>query len=275
MKRPNPARIAALLLLALLLPAAAGCAQLRGRTPPAVNDDSLQRILDEGQLILGLDADFPPMGFTDESGEIVGFDIDVAQEVCRRLGVKLVKQPIDWDAKEEELNSGRIDCIWNGMSVTPGRAASMCLSEPYMKNELIFVVAENSSAKGLSDLRGKRIGVQIGSTALEVLEASDIYKDVTSVPLSDNVMLLHWLKRNYLDAALVDSVAAYYFIFSSDERYFVLPDSLGEEEYAIGFRKDDRALRNKVQEIVSEMKADGTLGEISKKWFRSDITTVR
>jgi ABC-type amino acid transport substrate-binding protein len=251
---------------------AAGC----GRKEPAVEADlSLQRVLAKQELVLGLDAGFPPMGFLDGTGEIVGFDVDVAQEVCDRLGVALVKRPINWDAKEAELNNGTIDCIWNGMSVTPGRAESMNLSEPYMKNELIIVVGGGSDTKGLRDLRGKRVGVQSGSTAQEVLEASDIYPEITLVPLEDNLVLLRQLKDGLVDAALVDSVVAYYFIFSSDDRYFVLPDSLGEEEYAIGFRKDAQTLRDRVQELISEMKGDGTLGDISTKWFGSDITTVK
>ena len=275
MNRSRLKRLRAGLTAVIVMLAAAGCGT-GGKPPlPPESDGSLQKILDAKQLILGLDASFPPMGFTDETGEIVGFDIDVAQEVCNRLGVELVKWPINWDTKEYALNNGTIDCIWNGMSVTPGRAAEMCLSEPYMRNELIFVVSGRSDAKGVRDLAGKRVGMQSGSTAQEALEASDLYKDVTVVTLDENITLLQCLKEGTLDAVLLDSVVAYYFISTSKESFFVLPDSLGEEDLAIGFRKDDRELRNRVQEIISGMKADGTLGEISKKWFGSDITIVR
>lgn len=274
MKRSALAKLLAGVVTMALLLTAAGCGGGANKND-AADDGSLQKVLDAKQLVLGLDASFPPMGFTDESGELVGFDIDVAQAVCDRLGIALVKRPIDWDAKEDDLNGGTIDCIWNGMSATPERAESMDLSEPYMKNELIFVVSGDSDAKGVRDLKGKTVGVQSGSTAQEMLEASELYGDISVAPLGDNLELLEQLKRGKVDAALLDSVVAYYFIFISDERYFVLPDSLGEEEYAIGFRKGDQALRDKVQEIIGDMKADGTLSDISTKWFGSDITIVK
>ena len=239
-------------------------------------DDSLTKILESGELVLGLDVEFPPMGFKDENGEIVGFDIDVAREVCRRLGVKLTTRAIDWDEKEDELNEGHIDCIWNGFSITPARAEAMRMSDPYMKNELIVVVPDDSDVKVLRDLAGKKVGVQSGSTAQDILGSSESFREITPIPYDTAIIILDKLDRREIDAALVDSVAAYYLIFLNENgRYFVLSDSLGEEEYAIGFRKNDRALCDRIQELISEMKADGTLGDISKKWFGSDITTVK
>ena len=273
MKNAKLRKALLIFLTAILALTAAGCGS--AQTGDNRSDGSLQKILDAGQLVLGLDTEFPPMGFIDETGEIVGFDIDVAQEVCDRLGIALVKKGIDWDTKEEDLDKGNIDCIWNGMSVTPARAEAMNLSEPYMKNEVIVVVLGSSDIEGLRDLAGRKVGVQSGSTAQEVLETSDRVKDISVVTYDDNMELLNKLELGETDAALVDSVVAYHFILSSDKKYYILPDSLGEEEYAIGFRKGDQALRDRVQEILSEMKGDGTLGDISKKWFGSDITTVR
>lgn len=238
-------------------------------------DLSLQKVLDEKKLVLGLDASFPPMGFTDESNEIIGFDIDVAQEVCDRLGVELIKQPINWDTKEEDLKVGKIDCIWNGMSINPARAEAMNLSDPYMKNEMIFVVPANSDIKSMDDLSGKTIGVQTGSTAQEILEASDLYADITESPLEDNVTALNQMELGFSDAVFLDSVVANYFITSNDKDYVILDGNLEAEEYAIGFRKEDQALRDEVQKTLSEMKADGKLAEISTKWFGSDVTTVK
>ena len=261
-------------LAAALALAAAGCAGNARKAAPA-HDDSLQRVmLEERELVMGLDGTFSPMAFTDESGEIVGFDVDVAQEVCDRLGIRLVKKVIDWSTKEDALNSGEIDCIWGAMSATPARAETMNLSDPYMQNELIFVVSRDSDVRVMDDLRGKRVGVQPASTVEEVLEASDIYPDITVV-LTDHDNLLRKLQDGELDAILTDSVLAYYFLYTSEEQYYVLSDSLGEEGYVIGFRKGDQALRDKVQEIIYEMGADGTLGEICRKWFGCDITIVR
>ena len=244
-------------------------------TPAAEGDQSLQNILDKGELVLGLDASFPPMGFTDENNEIIGFDIDVAQEVCNRMGVELVKQPINWDTKEEDLKVGKIDCIWNGMSINPARAEAMNLSDPYMKNEMIFVVPADSEVKSMDDLEGKTVGVQTGSTAQEILEAWDKFDTITESPLEENVTALSQMELGFSDAVFLDSVVANYFITSNNKDYVVLDGNLEAEEYAVGFRKEDQALRDEVQKTLSEMKADGALGEISTKWFGSDVTTVQ
>lgn len=241
-------------------------------TTAAGEDESLQKVLDSGEFVLGLDATFKPMGYTDENDEIVGFDIDVAEEVCNRLGVKLVKQPINWDTKEEDLNLGKIDCIWNGMSINASREEAMNLSEPYMKNAMVFVVGEGSDIASQADLNGKTVAVQNGSTAQEILEDSGL--DVTINAIATNVEALQQLDLGLVDSVFLDSVVANYEISSSGKTYTILPDGLEEEEYAIGFRKNDNALRDKVQETLSEMKADGALGEISEKWFGSDITIV-
>ena len=156
------------------------------------------------------------------------------------------------------------------------RQESMNLSDPYMKNEMIFVVPRGSDARNANDLKGKTVGVQSGSTARDVLESAEIAKDITIVAFQDNVKLLEQLEQGGLDAALLDSMVAYYFLSTSDESpFFVLPDSLSEEKFAIGFRKNDRALRDKVQEVLNEMIADGTLGNISEEWFGTDITIVK
>ena len=242
-------------------------------TEAAGEDNSLQKVLDSGEFILGLDATFKPMGYTDENDEIVGFDIDCAEEVCSRLGVKLVKQPIDWDTKEQDLDSGKIDCIWNGMSINASRQEVMNLSEPYMKNEMVFVVTADSTIASQADLDGKTVAVQSGSTAQEILEGAGL--NITENALATNVECLQQLELNLVDAVFMDSVVANYEIKESGKNYVLLSDGLEEEEYAIGFRKNDQALRDKVQQTLSEMKADGKLGEISEKWFGSDITTVQ
>jgi AGCS family alanine or glycine:cation symporter len=261
-----------LIVLAVAIWATLG--RIADRAKTSASDVSLQKVLKSGRFVIGIDADFPPMSFVDDEGELTGFDVDVAREVCKRLGVELVRRAIDWDDKEEELDSGAIDCI-GSMSVTPVSARDMNLSEPYVKETLIFVVAGDSNVRWLRDLKGKKVGVQDGSTTQEALEALDSYKDIVAVPFKNNMAILRQLKYGKLDAALVDSLAAYYFIYSGNEQYFVLSESLGDEKLAIGFRKNDKELRDKIQHIISGMKADGSLGYISRKWFGSDITIVR
>lgn len=239
-------------------------------------DNSLKNVKDAGKIILGLDATFKPMGFTDENDEIVGFDIDVAQEVCDRMGVDLELYSVNWDTKEQDLNAGTIDLIWNGLSVSDERKQVMLMSEPYMDNEMIFVVNGSSEITSLSDLSDAKIGVQNGSTALDILNASEVVANgATPVELATNVEALQQLELNMVDAVFLDSVVANYEIVSTGKDYRVLEEGLSSEQYAIGFRLGDQALCDEVTKILKEMAADGKLAEISTEWFGSDVTTIK
>ena len=181
-------------------------------------DNSLQYILDKGELVLGLDDSFPPMGYSDsKTGEIVGFDIDLAEEVCKRLGVKLVKQPISWDAKEIELSSKNIDVIWNGMSVTDERIENMFLSKPYIANAQVIIVAEDSPIKTKADLKGKKVGLQKGSSALDAVTAdTETYNAIMDggeiVQFDENLTAYLDLKAGRVDAFVVDKVVGEYIL---------------------------------------------------------------
>lgn len=245
------------------------------KAEPVQEENSLERILNKGTFILGLDDSFPPMGFRNENNEIVGFDIDVAKEVCDRLGIELVLQPISWTAKEQELNSYNIDCIWNGMSVDADRKEKMCLSMPYLGNSMSFVVKNENSIELLEELKGKKIGVQSGSTAEKILQDSYIYNELAEViSYSDNITAFMDLEINQIDCVFLDNVVANFYITTNNKPYKVLKDGLQEEEYAIGFRKQDVELCEKVNEILLDMKEDGTLAQISTVWFGKDITII-
>ena len=232
-----------------------------------VADESLNKVKAAGEFVLGLDDSFPPMGFRDKDNNIVGFDIDLATEVCARLGVKLKTQPISWDAKEQELNTGNIDCIWNGMSVDSARAAVMNLSDPYLKNRMIFTVKDKALAN-LEALKGKKIAVQNGSTAQKLLDASDAGKAAKEiVPFDDNQTALMDLDKGGVDAVFLDEIVAKYWIVTNNKDYVVLEEGLSDEVYAVGFRKKDQALRDAVNGTLAAMKADGKFDEISAKWF--------
>ena len=271
---------AAFLAAASMATLFAGCQTQDGdgmeNTNASAEDNSLVSIKEKGKFILGLDDSFPPMGFRDENNEIVGFDIDLAKEVTSRMGVELVVQPISWDSKEMELNSGNIDCIWNGMSINDDRKEAMNLSEAYLRNDMVFVVLDSSAYNSQADLAGKKVAVQNGSSAQEILEGSEFKGQAGEIiGYDDNVTAFMDLDANGVDAVFLDSVVANYFITSKNKPYRILSDVLYEEEYAIGFRKNDQALRDEVQKILSEMKADGKVGEISTKWFGSDITIIQ
>lgn len=240
-------------------------------------DDSLQKVLDKGTFILGFDASFPPMGFIDENGDYVGFDLDVAKEVANRLGVELVLQPIDWAAKDLELNAGNIDCIWNGMTATKERQASMSLSIPYLENAQVVCVLNDAPYQTLEDLTGKTAAVQAGSSGAEALEAATAFKESLNevVEFQDYAMALMDLENKSADAVVIDVVVANYYIAKKGANYRLLDESLAPELYAIGFRKADGLLTAKVNEILIAMADDGALPQIATEWFGSDITVVK
>ena len=237
-------------------------------------DNSLQNVLDKGTLVLGLDDSFPPMGFRDENNNIVGFDIDVATEVANRMGVELKLQPIEWSTKEMELNTGSVDCLWNGLSIDDERKQAMDLSEPYMTNRMVLVVLNDSEYTDQASLAGKTIGVQNGSTAEKILEESDFAKTIgNTIGFKDNVTAFMELETKGIDAIFMDEVVANYAITSQNKDFKVLEDGLTEEEYSVGFKKGNTALKNEVQKYIDEMKADGTMTQISEKWFGKDVVS--
>ncbi len=241
-------------------------------------DQSLSYVQDKGELVLGLDDSFPPMGFRDDDNTIVGFDIDVAKAVCEKLGVELKTQPVDWDSKEIELNAKNIDCIWNGLSVSPEREKAMNMSIPYMENHMALVVRPDGAIKSIEDMKGKVLALQSGSTAEESLDSEDgaaLKESVAKVTsFDDNLTALMDLDTKASDAVLMDDVVANYLIKQNKKDYVVLNDFLYAENYAIAFRKDDDALTEAVNQALRDLKKDGTLAEISKKWFGADQTTV-
>ncbi|MBQ2916066.1 MAG: transporter substrate-binding domain-containing protein [Clostridia bacterium] len=184
-----------------------------------IGDDSLQKILDKGYMILGLDENFPPMGFRDETGTIVGFDIDLATEVAARLGVRLEIQPIDWNAKEMELNDGKIDMIWNGMSITPARVEEMNMSKPYIANRQIIIVSEDSGIKTKADLAGKKVAAQAGSSAIDAMQAdAETFASFGDLVEFDNNNAAYLdLKVGRVDAFVVDEVVGKYMISQDAE----------------------------------------------------------
>ncbi len=266
-------KIIALLLVAFtLLSLSAG-----GTKEDSAVDNSLSKVLEKGQFVLGLDDSFPPMGYRDEDGEIVGFDIDTAEEVCKRLGVELVCQPIDWAAKEQELQTGNIDCIWNGFTITEERLEAMTFSEPYVDNAQVAVVRIDSGYETLADLEGKTIGVQAGSSAEDAIDDTEGFRESIKevVEFKDNLTALMDLEIGGVDAVIMDLLVANDNIARSGKGIFkVLDEGLANEEYGIGFRKGDTALRDAVQNALNEMAADGTLAGIAVKWFGADITVV-
>jgi polar amino acid transport system substrate-binding protein len=239
-------------------------------------DTSLKAVKDKGKLVLGLDDSFPPMGFRNENNEIVGYDIDLAKETAKRLGVQLVTQPIDWNAKEQELNTGKIDCIWNGFTITDERAKAMAFTRPYLKNAQVVVVKKGSGYASLASLKGKKVGLQAGSSAADALAAAKDFRASLKqvVEFKDNLTALMDLEAKGVDAVVMDLIVANDNIKRSGKAYTVLAESLAPENYGVGFRKGDLSLRDAVQATLEAMAKDGTIAKISTKWFGSDISIV-
>lgn len=242
----------------------------------SVKDNSLKAVTDKGTFVLGLDDAFPPMGYRDENNEIVGFDIDVAREVCARLGVKLVCQPIDWNSKEQELATKQIDCIWNGFTVTDERRQSMTFSDSYVENAQVVIVKNSSAYKTLADLAGKKVGLQAGSSAAEAVEDTPDFKASVKgiIEFEDNLTALMDLEIGGCDAVVMDLLVANYAIQQSGKDFRILDETLAAEEYAIGFRLGEIALADAVNAKMKEMAADGTMAKIATKWFGADITII-
>ena len=223
-----------------------------------------------GKFTVGFDQEFPPMGFVGADGQYTGYDLALASEVAKRLGLEFVAQPINWDAKDMELESGNIDCIWNGFTMQ-GREDAYSWVGPYMANNQVFVVNADAEIKTLADLAGKAVEVQKDSSGLAALneEANAALRGSfgTLTEVADYNTALMDLESGAADAVCMDSVVAGYQIISSGKNMRILDEKLSAEEYGIGFKKGEDALAAAVKEALLEMKADGIVEDISKEWF--------
>ena len=264
-------KIFVVLAAAVLAASLVGCAKKGAKA-----DNSLDELKSRGVFVLGLDDSFPPMGFRDENNEIVGFDIDLAKEVASRLGVKFKAQPINWDSKEQELSSGKIDCIWNGLTITEDRKKALSFTKAYLANKQVLVVRNDSGFKTLADLKGKKIALQAGSSAEDAVNDTPDFKNSVKeiVQLDQNLMALNDLVIGGVDGVVMDSIVAEYAIKQSKLPLTTLTESLAAEEYGVAFRKNDAKLTEAVQKTLEEMAADGTVAKISSAWFGSDITVI-
>jgi polar amino acid transport system substrate-binding protein len=228
---------------------------------------------DSGKIIVGLDDKFPPMGFRDEDGELVGFDIDMARAASEKMGVEMEFQPIDWSAKELELSQGKVDMLWNGYTITEDRKKQVLFTDPYLENKQVIVVVADSGIASKADLAGKIVTLQKDSSAMDALSADEATKNSLAeiVELEDNIMAFQDLAIGRTDAVVIDEVVAKYYISQNSANFILLEENFGDEEYGVGVRLDDQALLDELQTALDEMNADGTAAEISERWFGDDI----
>lgn len=258
-------RVIALVLMAAMLVGTIGVSN----TVYAENDDST--------LIVGFDAEFPPYGYKDENGEYVGFDLDLAAEVCERRGWTLVKQPIDWNSKDMELSSGSIDCIWNGFTIN-GRENEYTWSVPYVDNSQVVIVKKDSGITALTDLVDKVVVVQTDSSALaaftgegaseENIALCKTFADLQQVADYNSAFMN--LESGIVDAICMDIGVAQFQVESRGDEFVILEEYVSSEAYGIGFKLGNEELRNQVQETLREMEEDGTFATIAEEWGLSD-----
>ncbi|CAG9609854.1 amino acid ABC transporter substrate-binding protein [Pseudoneobacillus rhizosphaerae] len=223
------------------------------------------------KIIIGIDDKFAPLGFRDENNEIVGFDIDYAKAAIEKMNKEVVFQPIDWSSKESELNSGRIDLIWNGYTITDERKEKVLFTKPYLKNAQVVMTRSDSSIFKMKDLSGKVVGVQSLSSASDALNANEIASKIKTVTeFKDNVFALSDLKIGRIDAVIIDQIVAEYYMTKEQDTYKILDESLAPEEYGIGVKKGNEDLLTELQKALDELNKDGTATKISEKWFGED-----
>ena len=230
---------------------------------------------DSKTLTVGFDAEYPPFGYMDESGEYVGFDLDVAQKVCDNLGWELVKKPINWDSKDMELNSGNIDCIWNGFTIN-GREDDYTWSDPYLNNEQVMVVTSDSGIETLADLAGKNVVVQAASAALDALnsednkELTDSFASLTENP-DYNTAFMN-IDSGAADAVAVDiGVAKYQLAQREEGKYKILDEPIQSEQYGIGFAKENEELRDTVWAEVMKLYDEGEIDKLAEQYGVVDM----
>lgn len=231
----------------------------------------------KGEMVIGLDDAFAPMGFRDEQGELVGFDIDLANAVGEYLGINIVFQPIEWTAKDMELSSKRIDCIWNGMSVTPERIEAYSLTKKYLNNKIVIMTMDSElKIASAEDLAGVTLATQGGSSALEAMQANEVWPDieanVTEYANYDEAILA--MQGGRVQAIVVDQVLGEYKNGNMENKMTVCDFDFGDDFYAIGCRKGETDLADKINEAIQALIDNGTAAEISEKWFGTNIVIL-
>lgn len=242
---------------------------------PAEDTAEAEATDDETTFVVGFDAEYPPYGYLDEAtGDYTGFDLELAEELCKRRGWTLVKQPINWDNKDAEIDSGTIDCIWNGMTYT-GREEEYTWSDPYVNNSIVMAVLADSDIQTAADLAGKVVITQTGSSALTALESDELadlratFADLQQNP-SYNTCFTD-MQAGAVDAIAVDIGVAQYQMRNNPDMFRILEEPIASEEYAIAFKLGNEELRDMVQETYDEMLADGTVMKIAENYADDNL----
>ena len=240
--------------------------------------DGWKKIEESKKVTVGLDDTFVPMGFKDDQGKIVGFDVDLAKAVFKKYGINVKFQPIDWSMKENELENGTIDLIWNGYTVTKEREKKVAFTNPYASNEQVIVTPKKDNITSVNDLKGKKLGAQEGSSGYEAFtnepkKLKDLVADNDAVQYASFNEAFIDLKSGRINGLLIDNVYADYYLKQAKQTqdYNIMPSGFANEDFAVGARKGDKQLVKKINEGLKKVEADGQYAQISKKWFGEEL----
>lgn len=264
-------KLLALVMMGIIgLSLLAGCGKSEDTAQQPAADTSWDQVKEAGKLVVGLDDAYPPMGFRDENNNLVGFDIDMGAEIEKRLGIKIEWQPTNWDGVIGSLQAKKFDVIISGMTITDERKKEIAFSDPYVKaGQVIVVKSNNDTIKSADDLKGKVVATQLGSSAQSIVEGMTDVKDkkfYNAFPEAFND-----LEIGRIDALIADATLAPHYMTQKEGAYKVV-GTISEEFMGIGMRQEDVQLREQLNKVIQEMKADGTLKKISEKWFGYDVT---
>ena len=274
-------KLIATILMAGMVVSMAACGTEKtddAKTDAPANENGTEVATGGDTFTVGFDQDFPPFGYVGDDGEFTGFDIEMATECAKRMGKEIVLQPIDWDAKDMELESGTIDCIWNGFTMN-GREDQYTWSDSYMDNTQVVITKKDSGITTLADLEGKIVEVQKESSAQSALEDED-HTDLLA-SFGDFLQVAEYntafmdLESGAVDAIAIDIGVANFQLEGKEDDYIILDETISSEQYAIGFLKGNETLRDEVQSTLMEMVEDGTFAEISDRYFGYDVCTLK
>ena len=245
-----------------------------------INDSSLARVIVKNELVVGIDPSSPPLGFYTSTGEIIGYEVDIAQVVADKLGVKLRIVPITTANRIAELENRVINYIGSGFINNEKNAERFLLSTPYLSDALIVVVRQSMDGttqfNQFSDLRNKRIGILADEELREVVMRSPLYinngRRPYLYPHQENMLLA--LDYEQIEAVVMNLLAYYSKITIEKKLYRAIGEPLSITAYSYAFRKDDKALAETMNSFLSDMARDGTLRRISEKWFGVDVSII-
>ena len=265
-----------LLVFAVCFLGITSCNKNKTEAAAVVPADAVEALKARGVLKMGYDVQFPPLAYTDENGDLVGYDVELAEEVTKRLGVTLQPHPIDWDDKDNELENGTIDCVWSGYTITEPRKKAHSLTFPYLSNDQVLIVRKEGAVKSFNDLQGRVIGLRSASSSEDAINENPSFKNNLGdiIEYKDNKSCLDDLKVGAIDAMVMDGCFAYFITTRTDEPFDVVKTPLSSEEYSVCFRKNEPELRDAVETILLEMAKDGTIAKISTKWFGQDVSLI-